>query len=58
VPADEILDVTDAASADLLAIGWPQDAGDDHGLVARELLDRSRVPLLLVALDISNGEMA
>ena len=35
----------------LLAIGWPQSAGVDHGATAREILDRSHVPVLLVAID-------
>lgn len=50
-PADEIMDVTDGA--DLLAIGWPQSATGDRGEVAHELLDRSHVPVLLIALDES-----
>ena len=48
VPADEILGVSQAA--DLIAVGWPQHATGDRGAVAREVLDRSRVPVLLVAL--------
>ncbi|HEX4822052.1 MAG TPA: universal stress protein [Acidimicrobiales bacterium] len=50
-PADEVIDVTDVAAPDLLAIGWPQSAGGDHGATAREILDRSHVPVLLVAID-------
>lgn len=52
-PADEIIDVTEGA--DLLAIGWPQSATGDRGAVAHELLDRSHVPVLLVALDENGG---
>jgi nucleotide-binding universal stress UspA family protein len=48
VPADEILGVGE--TADLIAVGWPQHATGDRGAVAREVLDRSRVPVLLVAL--------
>jgi nucleotide-binding universal stress UspA family protein len=55
VPADEIIDLTDTAAADLLAIGWPQCASDDRGLVAHEVLDRSHVPVLLIALDDEGG---
>jgi nucleotide-binding universal stress UspA family protein len=50
-PAQEIIDLTDDAMPDLLAIGWPQSAGDDHGATARAILDRSHVPVLLMALD-------
>jgi nucleotide-binding universal stress UspA family protein len=50
VPADEILAATDSIAADLLALGWPQSTDEDHGAIAREVLDRSHVPVLLVAL--------
>jgi nucleotide-binding universal stress UspA family protein len=50
-PVEEIIDLTDASMPDLLAIGWPQSAGDDHGAIARAILDRSHVPVLLVALE-------
>ena len=50
VPADEILRTVDAVSPDLLALGWPHTDDPRRGKVAHELLDRSRVPVLLVAL--------
>jgi nucleotide-binding universal stress UspA family protein len=56
VPADEILDVTDAAVADILAIGWPPPSEAERGGVAQELLDRSPVPLLLMAMEPSAQE--
>ena len=49
VAADEILDAAHEVEAELLAIGWPQTEQPDRGEVARELLDRSPVPVLLVA---------
>lgn len=49
-PADEILAAVDKVSAQLLAIGWPQTPESHRGLVARELLERSPVPVLLVAV--------
>lgn len=55
VPADEILAATESAAADVLAIGWPQSAEADRGLVARELLDRSQVSVLLVAVAPNGG---
>lgn len=50
VPADEILTVAASIGADLLAVGWPQSNDPARGPVVRELLDRSPVPVLLVAL--------
>jgi nucleotide-binding universal stress UspA family protein len=55
VPADEIIDLTDATEADLLAIGWPQSASGDRGLVAHAVLDRCHIPVLLIALDDEEG---
>jgi nucleotide-binding universal stress UspA family protein len=49
-PAEEILAAVDASRSDLLAIGWPHSSEPERGMVAREILDRSRTPLLLVAL--------
>jgi nucleotide-binding universal stress UspA family protein len=49
-PADEILAAVDELDVDLLAIGWPHSDDPTRGAVARELLDRTRVPVLLVAL--------
>jgi nucleotide-binding universal stress UspA family protein len=51
-PAEEIVAAISALDADLVALGWPQ--GDPaRGRNARGILDRSRVPVLLVALDNS-----
>jgi nucleotide-binding universal stress UspA family protein len=50
VPADEIIDITNTVDADLLAIGWPHVGGEDRGAVAGDILDRSHVPVLLVAV--------
>lgn len=50
IPADEIVAVSDSISADLLALGWPQSADPHRGMIAKEVLDRSHVPVLLVAL--------
>jgi len=47
--ADEILAATEEAEAELLAIGWPPSAHGQRGIVARELLERSQIPMLLVA---------
>jgi nucleotide-binding universal stress UspA family protein len=50
VASDEILDLTTSTGADLVAIGWPRTPGEEGGAVAREVLDRSHVPVLLIAL--------
>jgi len=49
-PADEILDTIDAEQPDLVAIGWRRNAGPDGGLVAREVVARSHVPVLLATV--------
>jgi nucleotide-binding universal stress UspA family protein len=50
VPADEIVATCETVGADLLAVGWPPAPDEHHGIVAQEVLDRSHVPVLLVAL--------
>lgn len=50
VPVDEILAAADDLEPDMLAIGWPQTDDPTRGDVARELVNRSRLPLLLVAV--------
>ena len=49
-PAEEILAAVEDVDPDIIAVGWPQRGGDDGGPVVREVLDRSRLPVLLVAL--------
>jgi nucleotide-binding universal stress UspA family protein len=50
LPAEEILAAVEDVDPDIIAIGWPQRGGDGRGLVVREVLERSRLPVLLVAL--------
>ena len=50
VPADEILAVTEDVRPALLALGWPQTGAPDRGSVVRQVLDRSPIPVLLVAV--------
>lgn len=50
VPADEILATADDVAPDMLAIGWPQTDDPTRGQVAREIVNRSRLPVLVVAL--------
>lgn len=51
LPADEILAAVDKVAPDIIAIGWPHSSEPGRGEVAREILDRSRMPVLLVALE-------
>jgi nucleotide-binding universal stress UspA family protein len=48
-PADEILATADELAADVIAIGWPHTTEPMHGHVARQIIQRSRIPVLLVA---------
>lgn len=50
VPAVEVLRAVESAHADLVAVGWPQTDDPGRGMVAREIVDRSPVPVLLVAI--------
>ena len=50
-PASEVLTVSGEVGADLVAVGWPRHGGPGRGAVAKQILDRSHVPVLLVALD-------
>lgn len=47
-PVEEILDVARSVGAEILAVGWPRHTGPGHGEVAREILERSETPVLLV----------
>jgi nucleotide-binding universal stress UspA family protein len=49
-PVDEILMTADDVEPDLLAIGYPHTDDPGRGEVAREIINRSRVPVLLVAV--------
>ena len=50
VPADEILAAAIDVAPGLLAMGWPPSSEPGRGEVVREVLDRSPVPVLLVAV--------
>ena len=50
-PASEVLAVSGEVGADLVAVGWPHRGSPGRGQVAQQILDRSHVPVLLVALD-------
>lgn len=48
-PVDEILGTCDSERPDLIAMGWPHAHHPDRGSVVRAVLERSPVPVLLVA---------
>ena len=50
VPAIEVLGAVESLHAELIAVGWPHSSDPGRGAVAREILDRSPVPVLLVAV--------
>ena len=50
VPADEILAATAELAPAIVALGWPQADDPARGEVAREVVDRSDVPVLLIAV--------
>lgn len=55
VPADEVLATVDDIGPHLLAVGWRQHDDPSRGSVAREIVNRSSVPVLLVALASAGG---
>jgi nucleotide-binding universal stress UspA family protein len=52
-PVDEILGTAAETDPDMLAVGWPRHDRERRGEVAREILNRSHIPVLLVA--VSSG---
>lgn len=51
IPAVEVLAAIESAHAELVAVGWPPTGDPGRGAVAREIVNRSPVPVLLVALE-------
>lgn len=49
-PGESIIRVADEVDADLIALGWSQDLSPGRAVVVREVLGRSRAPVLLVPL--------
>jgi nucleotide-binding universal stress UspA family protein len=49
-PAGEVLSAIASAQAELVAVGWPRSEDPGRGAVAREILGRSPVAILLVAV--------
>ena len=51
-PADEVLNAIESTGAELVAVGWPSADDPSHGAVAREIVERSPVPVLLMAIRV------
>ncbi|HEY5108798.1 MAG TPA: universal stress protein [Acidimicrobiales bacterium] len=49
-PATEVLTAVDMLRPHLIAVGWPHSAEPGRGAVAREIVGRSPVPVMLVAV--------
>jgi nucleotide-binding universal stress UspA family protein len=50
-PADELLAAVELLAPDLVAIGWPHTDDPARGQVARTIIERSHIPVLLVSFD-------
>ncbi len=53
--ADEILAVAAETGSDLIALGWSQELAAGRALVVREVLERGRIPVLLVPILLETG---
>ena len=51
IPATQVLEAVESLHPDLVGVGWPHTADPNRAAVAREILDRSPVPILLVAVN-------
>jgi len=49
-PAAEVLAAVESLQPEIVAVGWPHTVDPGRGRVAHEILDRSPVPVLLVAV--------
>ncbi len=54
-PGEEILAAAEATDAHLIALGWSQEIDWGRAPVVRELLERGRIPVLLVPVLIRSG---
>lgn len=54
--AEQILAVAESHDCDLIALGWSQEVAAGRAPVVREVLERGRLPVLLVPVVLSPGE--
>ncbi|HEU0245905.1 MAG TPA: universal stress protein [Gaiellaceae bacterium] len=55
IPAENVLQVAEEMNADMITLGWSQDLSPGHAAVVREVLERSRIPVLLVPTVVEVG---
>lgn len=55
VPAPAVVAMAAEAEADVVALGWRQDLTPGRAAVVREVLERSRVPVLLVPMQAGHA---
>jgi nucleotide-binding universal stress UspA family protein len=55
VPANEVIAIIESEQPDMIIIGWRQDSDPNRGLTGREIVNRSPVPVLLVAVTVESG---
>jgi nucleotide-binding universal stress UspA family protein len=48
VPAEQIMRVCEETSPDAIAMGWIQDVSPGRGLLVQAVLERSRIPVILL----------
>ena len=56
-PAEAIIAASSSLAADLIALGWPKSPEPGRGWVAKEVLERSHVPVVVVALASEMGQL-
>ena len=52
VPAVEVLNAIESTGAELVVVGWPSTDDPGRGAVAREIVERSPVPVMLMAIRV------
>jgi len=58
VPAAEVVAMAAEAEADVVALGWRQDLSPGRAAVVREVLERSRIPVLLLPVDAGRASVS
>jgi hypothetical protein len=48
--------VAEEVSPDLVVLGWAQQLSDDRGPVVRAVLERSKLPVMLIPVSVLGGD--
>jgi nucleotide-binding universal stress UspA family protein len=51
-PDEEVLRTAEETGADLIALGWSRSLAGGRGPIVRAVLERGRVPVLLIPVDV------